>query len=73
MILKSRKLLVTLLLLIPESIKMTPESIHTKVVPALQAVLWTIALFIGTVSFQNIGDPILVKLISVFIIFLVFI
>lgn len=60
-------------LLIPESIKMTPESIHTKVVPALQAVLWTIALFIGTVSFQSIGDPVLVKLISVFIIFLVFI
>ena len=51
---------------------MTPEAIHTKVVPTLQAVLWTIALFIGTVSFQNIGDPVLVKLMSVFIIFLVF-
>lgn len=53
--------------------KMTPETIHTKVVPALQATLWTIALFIGTVSFQNVTDPVLVKLISVFIIFLVFI
>lgn len=52
---------------------MTPESIHTKVVPALQTALWTIALFIGTVSFQSIGNTILVKLIGVFIIFLVFI
>lgn len=52
---------------------MTPESIHTKVVPSLQAILWTIALFIGTVSFQNIADPVLVKLMTVFIIFLVFI
>lgn len=51
---------------------MTPEAIHTKVVPTLQAMLWTIALFVGTVSFQNIGDPVLVKLTSVFIIFLVF-
>ena len=39
----------------------------------MQTVLWTIALFIGTVSFQNIENPVLVKLISVFIIFLVFI
>lgn len=52
---------------------MTPETIHTKIVPTMQTVLWTIALFIGTVSFQNIENPILVKLISVFIIFLVFI
>ena len=51
---------------------MTPEAIHTKVVPTLQSVLWTIAFFVGTVSFQNIGDPVLVKLTSVFIIFLVF-
>lgn len=53
--------------------KMTPETIHTRVVPTLQASLWTIALFIGTVSFQSIDNPVLVKLISVFIIFLVFI
>lgn len=52
---------------------MAPETIHTRVVPTLQAVLWTIALFIATVSFQRIGNPVLVKLISVFIIFLVFI
>ena len=52
---------------------MTPETIHTKLVPQLQAILWTIALFIGTVSFQNVKNPVLVKLIGVFIIFLVFI
>lgn len=56
-----------------ESKKMTPETIHTRVVPMLQAALWTIALFVGTISFQNIENPVLVKLISVFIIFLVFI
>lgn len=52
---------------------MTPETIHTRVVPMLQAALWTIALFIGTVSFQTIENPVLVKLIGAFIIFLVFI
>ena len=52
---------------------MTPDSIHTKVVPGLQALLWTIALFIGTFSFQCIQDSVLLELISVFIIFLVFI
>lgn len=46
---------------------MTPETIHTKAVPALQAALWTVALFIGTVSFQNIDNIVLVKLMSVFI------
>ncbi|WP_305141294.1 hypothetical protein [uncultured Muribaculum sp.] len=52
---------------------MTPKTIHTKVVPQLQAALWTAALFAGTFSFQAIGDEVLVKLIGVFIIFLVFI
>ncbi len=52
---------------------MTPETIHTKIVPRLQAALWTAALFTGTLSFQAIEDDVLVKLIGVFIIFLVFI
>lgn len=52
---------------------MPPGTIHTKVIPRLQAVLWTVALFIGTLSFQAIDDKVLVKLIGVFIIFLVFI
>lgn len=52
---------------------MTPGTIHAKVIPRLQAVLWTVALFIGTLSFQAIDDKVLVKLIGVFIIFLVFI
>lgn len=52
---------------------MTPASIHTKVIPNLQATLWTVALFAGTISFQAIEDKVLVKLIGVFIIFLVFI
>lgn len=53
--------------------RMTPETIHTKVIPKLQAVLWTVALCIGTVSFQTIENPVFVKLICAFIIFLVFI
>lgn len=44
---------------------MTPKTIHTKVVPQLQAALWTAALFAGTFSFQAIGDEVLVKLIGV--------
>lgn len=55
------------------NIKMTSETIHTQVVPRLQASLWTAALFIGTLSFQSIENTVLVKLIGVFIIFLVFI
>ncbi len=52
---------------------MTPTTIHTKVIPQLQAALWVIALLVGTVSFQAIEDEVLEKLIGVFIIFLVFI
>lgn len=52
---------------------MMQETIHTRIVPTMQTVLWIIALFMGTVSFQSIKDPVLVKLVSVFIIFLVFI
>ena len=52
---------------------MVPEEVHTKVVPCLQAVLWTAALAVGTIGFDGIEDKTLVKLFSVFIVFLVFI
>ncbi|MDE7388787.1 MAG: hypothetical protein K2M97_05995 [Muribaculaceae bacterium] len=51
---------------------MTPDKIHTNVVPRLQAILWTAALFVGTVCFQNIESAVLKNLVAIFIIFLVF-
>lgn len=51
---------------------MTPETIHNTVVPQLYAVLWTIALFLGTISFLAVHNPVMERLLAVFIIFMVF-
>ena len=61
-----------MLLFVNKQIMIEPKIIHTRVVPRLQATLWTVALFLGISSF-HLSDPILVKLTQAFIIFLVFI
>ena len=52
---------------------MTNNHIHTKLVPRLQATLWTVAMFMGAVCLLDIKNTTVVKLLAVFIVFLVFI
>ncbi len=52
---------------------MKVSTIHKIIIPGLQALLWLIALCLGTISFQNQVEDKYLKLISVFLVFLVFI
>lgn len=52
---------------------MTATEVHTKFVPRLQAILWLTALALGTLSYQNIVEGVFLKLLGIFLIFLVFI
>lgn len=50
---------------------MTNEYIHKKMVPRLQAVVWTVALYLGAVALLGVKEILLVKLFAIFIVFLV--